>query len=90
MTKRLACLRNWWYHELAKRPRGRVSLLGWCQGNYAKKRYQLAIVLLLSCFSLIWQTEGLVELLSVSTMSGRFVRGRLLILPFRIKRALRH
>lgn len=27
-----------------------------------KKRYQLAIVLLLSCFSLIWQTEGLVEL----------------------------
>lgn len=27
-----------------------------------KKRYQLAIVLLLSCFSLVWQTEGLVEL----------------------------
>ncbi|HFX4773357.1 TPA: ADP-ribosyltransferase [Streptococcus pyogenes] len=27
-----------------------------------KKRYQLAMILLLSCFSLIWQTEGLVEL----------------------------
>ncbi|VDC38612.1 ADP-ribosyltransferase SpyB [Streptococcus pyogenes] len=33
MTKRLACLRNWWCQELAKRSRGRVSLLGWCQGE---------------------------------------------------------
>ncbi|VHE84365.1 C3 family ADP-ribosyltransferase [Streptococcus pyogenes] len=27
-----------------------------------KKRYQLAMILLLSCFSLVWQTEGLIEL----------------------------
>lgn len=55
-----------------------------------KKRYQLAMILLLSCFSLVWQTEGLVELFVCEHYERAVCEGRLLILPFRIKRELRH